>query len=127
MRETDRARMQRAMGILCEIFLEGGARSVLPGVSGAPEIRDRRDLERFRGTRWPAGRFEASAYHPLGTARMAASPKDGAIGPDHQTHEVRDLYVVDGAAVPTALGVNPQVTIMALALRAGSLLSDRLG
>ena len=35
-------------------------------------------------------------------------------------------YVVDGAAVPSPVGVNPQVTIMAMALRAGALLDRRL-
>jgi len=122
----DTARMQRAMEILCEVYLAAGARVVVPGVTGAPEIRSREDLDRFKAKRWEASRFEVTAYHPLGTARMAASPAQGFVGPDHESFSVRDLYVVDGAAVPTALGVNPQVTIMAMALRAGEILARRI-
>ena len=122
----DVERMTYAMGILCEVFLEAGAERVVPGVTGAPEIRSRADLAAFRAMRFPASRFEVTAYHPLGTARMSVSPDRGVIGPDHEAHGVRDLYVVDGSAVPTALGVNPQVTIMALALRAGAILGRRI-
>ena len=57
------------------------------------------------------------AFHPLGTARAAARPEDGVVDADGQVHGVRNLYVSDGSAVPTALGVNPQLTIMALARR----------
>ncbi|MDW8362364.1 MAG: FAD-dependent oxidoreductase [Myxococcales bacterium] len=126
MNEADAARMRRGMLLLCELFLEAGARAVWPGISAAPELRHRGDLEALRRERLPAGRFEVTAYHPLGTARMAADPALGVVGPDHETHEVRDLYVVCGAAVPSALGVNPQVTIMALALRAADVVGRRL-
>jgi choline dehydrogenase-like flavoprotein len=40
------------------------------------------------------------------------------VGLDHQTHDVPGLYVVDASTVPSALGVNPQLTIMAMATRA---------
>ncbi len=122
----DRRRMQRGMEILCEVFLAGGAERVVPGITGAPEIRSRADIAELRGRRWEASRFEVTAYHPLGTARMAATPELGVVGPDHETHAVRDLYVVDGSAVPSSLGVNPQVTIMALALRAGEIIARRI-
>jgi choline dehydrogenase-like flavoprotein len=57
------------------------------------------------------------AFHPLGTARMAARPQDGVLDADGRVHGVRGLYVGDGSAVPGSLGVNPQLTIMALATR----------
>ena len=57
------------------------------------------------------------AFHPLGTARADARPTRGVIDGDLAVHGVRDVYVADGSAVPSSLGVNPQLTIMALATR----------
>ena len=48
------------------------------------------------------------------------------VGPDHQVHDTPGLYIIDGAAVPSALGVNPQVTIMALATRAAEKIASAL-
>jgi len=59
-----------------------------------------------------------SAYHALGTARLGAARSTSVVGPDHRVHDVAGLYVADGAAVPSSLAVNPQLTIMALATRA---------
>jgi choline dehydrogenase-like flavoprotein len=62
------------------------------------------------------------AFHPLGTARMAASARDGVTAPDHRVHGTTNLHISDGSAVPAALGVNPQLTIMAFATRLASRL-----
>ena len=70
--------------------------------------------------------FLMSAYHPLGTARIAADARRGVCAPDHQVFGWHGLYVMDGSNVPTSLGANPQVTIMALAARAASTLADSL-
>jgi choline dehydrogenase-like flavoprotein len=56
-------------------------------------------------------------FHPLGTARAHADPARGAADPDLRVHGAENVYVADGSAVPGALGVNPQITIMALATR----------
>jgi hypothetical protein len=122
----DAKRMHRAMGTIVEVFLAAGAESVLPGVMGARPIHDAAELAAFRASRIHPSRFEASAYHPLGTARMSVDPSLGVVGPDHQVHGVEDLYVADGSVVPSSLGVNPQITIMALAVRAASILDGRL-
>jgi choline dehydrogenase-like flavoprotein len=56
--------------------------------------------------------------HQMGTCRMAADVRRGVIGPDNQIFGVRGLFVADGAAFPTASGVNPMLTILAIAHRA---------
>ena len=70
--------------------------------------------------------FDVTAYHPLGTCRMGTDPRTSVVGPDFETHEVERLFVADGSAVPAPLGVNPQMTIMAMALRAAEIVDRRL-
>ncbi len=60
--------------------------------------------------------------HILGGACIAGSPEQGVIGPDHQVFGYPGLYVVDGSAVPANPGVNPSLTITALAERAMALI-----
>jgi choline dehydrogenase-like flavoprotein len=57
------------------------------------------------------------AFHPMGTARMAADSARGAVGPDGALFGVRGVHVADASLLPSSCGVNPQLTIMALAAR----------
>jgi enediyne biosynthesis protein E9 len=56
--------------------------------------------------------------HPLGGARMGASAADGVVDADGFVHGAAGLSVLDGAMVPSALAVNPSLTIAALVERA---------
>ena len=125
--DADLGRMKRGIDILTQVFLAAGAERVLVPVHGFNEIRTEADLARFRATRIRPHDVEVSAYHPLGTARMGADPRTSVVDAEHQVHDTPGLYVVDGASVPSSLGVNPQVTIMALATRAADKLAARLG
>lgn len=126
MNSYDLARMQKGLELLCEVFLAAGSRRVLPAIAGLDEVRSREDVERLRARRLRPGDFEVAAFHPLGTCRMGVDPARSCVGPDHQAHDVKGLYVCDGSAIPSSLGVNPQMTIMAMSLRAGEILSERL-
>lgn len=53
--------------------------------------------------------------HQMSTCRMAANPSDGAVRPTGETAEVENLWVADASVFPTAVGVNPMLTIMAVA------------
>ena len=53
----------------------------------------------------------------MGTARMDADPRRGVAGPDGAVHGIEGLYVADGSLLPSSLGVNPMITIIAIASR----------
>ena len=124
--DADVARIKRGIELLARVFFAAGARAVISPVHGFDELRSLADVERLAAARIRASDLSLTAHHPLGTARLGADPASSVIDPDHQVHGAPGLYVVDGSAVPTALGVNPQVTIMALATRAAERLAARL-
>lgn len=104
--EEDVARFRTALARMQELFRAAGAREIyLPLPRGVePERARARDLKPM-------------AFHPLGTARADARPEHGVVDADLALHGVRGLHVADGSVVPSSLGVNPQLTIMALATR----------
>lgn len=59
--------------------------------------------------------------HILGGCAIGADPSSGVIDTTHQVFGYPGLYVVDGSALPVNVGVNPSLTITALAERAMSL------
>lgn len=58
--------------------------------------------------------------HILGTCRMGSDPDTSVVNADGRSWEVRNLWICDGSLFPTCGGVNPSLTIQALACRIGS-------
>lgn len=58
-----------------------------------------------------------SGWHLMGTARMGNEPETSVVNRFQQSHDVDNLYIVDGSVFVTSSGVNPTATITALALR----------
>jgi choline dehydrogenase-like flavoprotein len=67
-----------------------------------------------------------SAIHEHGTCRMGTDPKRSALNSFCQMHEVKNVFVVDGAAFTTASEKNPTLTILALAWRATDYAADEM-
>src|SRR5262249_13726291 len=65
--------------------------------------------------------------HQMSSCRMGANPARGALNPTGETFEVRNLFVADGSALPTATGVNPMLTIMAVSAQIAQHVKARLG
>ncbi len=111
---ADLAKFRIGLARLQELLRAAGAREVyLPLPSHVAPARARaRDLKLM-------------AFHPLGTARADADPARGVLDPDLRVHGVAGLHVADGSVMPSSLGVNPQLTIMALATRLADHLLER--
>ena len=83
------------------------------------ELRRKSPLDPERG-------LFASA-HQMGTCRMSKSPKLGVVDPDCQVWGTDGLYVLDASVFPSASGVNPMVTNMAIADWASRNLARAMG
>lgn len=116
-----------------------------PGYSNAPErVRAEQKVKAMiesMGGVFVANPFAMTAFggnriiaHPLGGCAMGETVEEGVVAPDGRVFDptkgprgVHDgLYVCDGAAVPSAIGVSPLLTITALAERAMILAAERL-
>jgi choline dehydrogenase-like flavoprotein len=58
------------------------------------------------------------AIHEMGTARMGRDPKTSVLNAYNQAHDVKNLFVTDGACMASSSCVNPSITYMALTARA---------
>ena len=67
-----------------------------------------------------------SAIHEHGTCRMGTDPHTSALNGFCQMHAVKNLFVVDGSAFPSATEKNPTLTILALAWRATDYLISEM-
>ena len=93
-----------------------------PGVRGSLATFES-DL-RAAGT--DAGRMVLAALHIMGSARMGDSPITSATDPDGQTWDLPGLYVSDASCFPTSSGVNPMISIEAIAYMNAKRLAARL-
>jgi choline dehydrogenase-like flavoprotein len=69
---------------------------------------------------------EGWSIHELGTSRMGTDPKTSVLNQFQQSHDVKNLFVVDGSSHVSASCQNPTWTIMALAWRSCDHLADEL-
>jgi choline dehydrogenase-like flavoprotein len=65
-----------------------------------------------------------SVGHQCGTCRFGEDPATSVLNLNCRTHEVENLYVVDGSFFPSSAAVNPTLTIIANALRVGAHLLE---
>ena len=69
----------------------------------------------------------AGVAHQVGTCRFGTDPKTSVLDTNCRSHDVDNLYLIDGSFFPSSAAVNPSLTIMANALRVGENILERLG
>ncbi|MEV6564790.1 GMC family oxidoreductase [Streptomyces kronopolitis] len=111
----DGRRLLEAVRAMGELLLAAGAEEVFTGVPGAPAVRSPRELDAALETVTPR-QLHLSAFHPTGTVALGADPRRAPADPLGRLRGVRGVLIADGSALPSCPEVNPQLTIMALAL-----------
>jgi choline dehydrogenase-like flavoprotein len=117
MNRADVRKLGRAVALAARLLFAAGAREVHPGVRRHATLRSPAEADALERARLRAADFEMMAFHPMGTARMAADAARGAVGRDGALFAARGVHVADASLLPSSCGVNPQLTIMALATR----------
>jgi choline dehydrogenase-like flavoprotein len=124
--DHDQARFVRGAARLAEIYFAAGAKEVFLPFHGIAPLRSPDDLARLLASKPRPEDTEYFTAHLMGTCRMDAHPKRGVVDPDGQMWDAPGLYLADASIMPSTIGVNPQVTIMALARLVSMRLAERL-
>ncbi len=117
--DGDRRRLIDGMRLGVEVFFAAGALEAYPGAMGSGTVRPGDDLAAALPYDLPAAHLLLYASHPMGTCRMGADPALSVVDPVGRVWGWKNLHVADASVFPTSLGVNPQVTTMAMGLMIG--------
>jgi choline dehydrogenase-like flavoprotein len=102
------------------ILLEAGAERVMPATFRYRQFRDRSHLDELDGLLRQTRNRSLQSAHPQGGNRMSADRSKGVVDPACKVHGFENLYVCDASVFPSAVTVNPQLTVMALAHHAAT-------
>ena len=109
----DGRRLVSAIGAMARVMLAAGAREVELG-GGAPPVRGEAEIEAAL-ERLDVRRLRLAAFHPTGSAAAGSDPSRHPVDPEGRLRGVDGVWVADGSILPSCPGVNPQVSIMAMA------------
>ncbi|MCB9777976.1 MAG: FAD-dependent oxidoreductase [Alphaproteobacteria bacterium] len=123
--DGDRRKLLAGMRECSEVFFAAGATEVYPGIVGAAPIRSVAGIDAAIPDDVAARQIYLYASHPMGTCRMGADPATSCADPDGRVWGWGNLYLADTSLFPTSLGVNPQVTTMAMGLTVGEAIGER--
>ena len=114
--KRDRDLLGQGLARLAMVMLEAGAREVYPSFTGAPIVRDRADLATMTST-FAATKASVMTVHLCSTAPMGGDERRCATNSHGLVHGTDNVFVNDAALLPEAPGVNPQASVMAVAIR----------
>ncbi len=119
--DEDLQRTKDGMVETARVLMAGGARR-LTGIVHGVGWHD--DIDSFQAALTPRklSDFTLYAAHPMSTCRMGLDPDTSVIDPRGQAHGLPGLYICDASVFPSSLGVNPQLTTMAI----GTVLGRRI-
>ena len=120
----DSARVVRAVTLLGEALFAAGAQRLHLPIDGVPPVVAMDELRHLTDAPIAPGRLELSTVHLMGTARLGADPATSVCDPYGAVRDTEHLYVADASLFPGPVGVNPQLTVMALATRVAERIID---
>ncbi|MDD5545016.1 MAG: GMC family oxidoreductase [Acidobacteriia bacterium] len=114
------------MARIAEAFFAAGAESVMTTHNPPLVLRRPDEIKGILAAPSDPNRLTLFSAHPQGSCRMASDPRFGVTDSFNRSFDFQNLFVCDGSSFPTSVGVNPMITIMALADRcAGFIIQNK--
>jgi len=113
--EYDKINMVNGLKYMAEIYFAAGAKEVYTAMYPHVHIKTPDDIKKIEPQYIQRKNIELMAFHPMGTVKLGKDPKYSVVDENLETHDIENLFVMDGSVFPSCLGVNPQETIMAFA------------
>jgi len=114
--KRDRDLLGQGLARLAMVMLEAGAKEVYPAFKSAPVVRNRADLATMTSM-FSALKASVMTVHLCSTAPMGDDERRCATDSHGLVHGTDNVFVNDAALLPEAPGVNPQASVMAIAIR----------
>ncbi len=113
--KRDGARLVKGIETMGRVLFAAGARSVMTGIRGHEEVGSPDELG-VAVLNADTSRLHVAAFHPTGSLRMGADAQEHPVDETGRLRGVEGVWVLDASVMPSCPEVNPQVTIMAIAL-----------
>lgn len=114
--EPEMQNLAEGLKKLCELLFAAGAEILYPSIAGSSPLRSMEDVDKLPLS-IPAASSNLMTIHLFSSCPMGENRKLCATDSYGKLHDVEGVYINDASLLPTALGVNPQGSIMAFALR----------
>lgn len=117
--EGDKRKLIDGLRLCGDVFFAAGATEFLPGRVGGGTVKTSGAIAAALPYDLRPHHLQSYASHPMGTCRMGGSAGSSVVDPNGRVWGWDNLHVADASVFPTSLGVNPQVTTMAMGLMIG--------
>ena len=126
LRDDEARRIHFGIARAAEIHFAAGATEVYPNV-GPVTVIQRGKLEEFEALSLDPADLRLEAFHPMSSARMGTAPDTSVCDTTGAVRGIERLYVADASLLPTSVGVNPMMTIIACATHVAGDVATALG
>lgn len=117
--------LKQGLKATAEIQFAAGAKEVITLHARKTSFKSVDEIDsRLSDAAWGTNEIALYSAHPLGTCRMGGNARNSVVDSHCQTHDVKGLFVIDGSVTPTSLGVNPQVTLLAIAEKSAEWIAE---
>ncbi len=120
--QKDAQHLEHGLVAASRLHFAAGARRVISAHTRPVTVHTASDSEKLRGHRMGPNHLALFTAHVNGTCRLGVHRERDGCDPHGEVFGAPGVFVVDGSLLPTALGVNPQETILALS----SIVTERI-